>query len=92
MSYRVELSLLALEHIRFHKKAGNKSLLKKLERLLDELETHPYEGIGQPELLKYDYAGYWSRRIDHKHRLIYQVNDETIAVNVVSAKGHYRDR
>lgn len=49
MSYQVLLAPTALEHIRFHKKAGNKSLLKKLEHLLDELETHPYTGSGKPE-------------------------------------------
>lgn len=65
---------------------------KKVKKLLEELIDHPYTGTGNPELLKYGYIGFYSRRISQKHRLIYSVNDNEIIVSVVSAKGHYNDK
>jgi len=73
--------------IDFHKKTGNKAVLKKLFVLLDELTEHPFTGTGKPEQLKYILAGSWSRRINQEHRLIYEVMDHTILI--YSAKGHY---
>lgn len=54
--------------------------------ILDILR-HPYEGLGKPEPLKYQFKGYWSRRIDHEHRLIYQVTDNSIII--FSCYSHY---
>jgi toxin YoeB len=65
---------------------------KKVKKLLEELINHPYTGTGNPELLKYDYIGFYSCRISQKHRLIYSVNNNEIIVSVVSAKGHYNDK
>ena len=48
----------------------------------------PFEGIGQPEPLKANYSGYWSRRINQEHRLIYKVEDDKIVVH--SFYGHYQ--
>ena len=53
---------------------------------------HPYSGTGKPELLKHNYAGYYSRRITQKHRLIYEINDQEITVLILSAAGHYQDK
>jgi toxin YoeB len=47
-----------------------------------------FEGIGKPEQLKYDYAGYWSRRINQEHRLVYKVTEDQIII--ASCKYHYR--
>lgn len=64
----------------------------KVQKLLLELMEHPYSGTGKPELLKHNYAGYYSRRITQKHRLIYEINDQKITVLILSAAGHYQDK
>jgi toxin YoeB len=62
MSYILEFSRTALDDIEMHKKTGDKPVLKKLEKLLNELMEHPTTGTGQPEKLKHDLAGLYSRR------------------------------
>jgi len=56
------------------------------------LEEHPFTGTGQPEQLKYELIGLWSRRINQKDRLIYEVNQSVVTVKVISALGHYSDK
>ena len=51
----------------------DKKMLKKINELIKDIQRTPYTGIGKPEPLKYDLAGFWSRRIDREHRLVYQV-------------------
>jgi toxin YoeB len=92
MSYKLVISPEAKEDLKAHEKAGNKILLKKIIILLRELEEHPTLGTGKPKKLKYKHAGIWSRRIDGKHRLLYQIKEETISVIVISAKEHYGDK
>ena len=87
MSYHLDFSQQAQNDIEFHKKAGNKAVLKKLFVLLNELTEHPFEGTGKPEPLKYSLTGMWSRRINQEHRLVYEVQDDTILIH--STKGHY---
>ena len=53
---------------------------------------HPTEGTGQPEMLKYNMAGLYSRRINKKHRLFYSIEETTVTVHVLSAWSHYGDR
>ena len=65
----------------------DKRTQKKINALIKEIQTNPYEGTGKPEPLKYDLAGYWSRRIDQEHRLVYQVTDNDI--RIISCKYHY---
>jgi toxin YoeB len=67
MSYHLDFSNQAKNDIDFHKKSGNKAILKKLFVLLNELMDHPFEGTGKPEALKYNLIGYWSRRINQEH-------------------------
>ena len=57
-----------------------------------ELSDKPYEGTGNPEPLKYQLAGYWSRQINRKDRIIYIVYEDRVVVLVVSAIGHYGDK
>lgn len=59
---------------------------------MDELRVHPATGAGKPEQLKYEYSGHWSRKINSKHRLIYQIHEEEVIVEVVQAYGHYCDK
>lgn len=65
----------------------DKKMLKKINDLIKDIQQNPHSGIGKPEPLKYDLAGYWSRRIDREHRLVYQVIDNDI--RIISCKYHY---
>jgi len=60
---------------------------EKLRQLLENIMHSPYSGLGKPEPLKYGLAGFWSRRIDREHRLVYKVDGDTIFV--VSCRYHY---
>ena len=64
-------------------------MVKKIYNLLENSCKTPFEGIGQPEPLKANYSGYWSRRINLEHRIIYKVEEDKIIV--VSLYGHYQD-
>lgn len=92
MKYDIELTELALDGIKTFRKSGDLQALKKLNKLLTELEEHPTTGTGQVEPLKGDKSGLWSRRITGKHRLIYSINDTEIKVLVISTYGHYKDK
>ena len=92
MSYILVFRKRANEDIEFFKKSCNKILLKKIEILLQELQDNPYFGTGKPERLKYIEGNVWSRRIDGKNRLIYNVEENIITIEIISAKGHYDDK
>lgn len=66
---------------------ANKTTLKKIAQLIDDIKIHPYSGVGKPEPLKYNLSGAWSRRISKEHRLVYEVVNDTVLI--LSAKGHY---
>ena len=71
-------------------KSGDKASIKKLEKIVLELEIHPQIGTGNPEQLKHNLSGFWSRRLNKKDRLIYEIIEEPEnLVVVVSALGHY---
>lgn len=82
----------AEEGIRRIKKSGNKTLLKKLAVLLEEISEHPKTGTGKPEQLKHYETPTWSRRISKEHRLVYRIQDRVVTVLILSAFGHYRDQ
>ncbi len=92
MTYTLEFTSHALSDIEKHKKAGNVPLLKKLQRLLEELREHPTTGSGQPEKFKYNLAGLYSRRINKKHRLVYSIQEDIVTVYILSAWSHYGDK
>ncbi|MFC3116655.1 Txe/YoeB family addiction module toxin [Cellvibrio fontiphilus] len=54
--------------------------LKRINTLINEIQRQPFSGIGDPEPLKHHWLGYWSRRIDREHRLVYRVENEMIIV------------
>lgn len=68
--------------------AQDKKIVKRINALLKDIERNGFEGTGKPEPLKYR-DGYWSRRIDERHRLVYQISGEMI--EIVQCKGHYDD-
>jgi len=90
--YSIELSNRARKELQAHYKSGNKTTIKRIEIIFEELEEHPFSGTGQPEALKYGLSGYWSRELNRKDRLVYRVNNDLISVFVASAIGHYDDK
>ncbi len=87
--YKIKILPQADKDIRSYQKAGNKKAIKKIHTILNELQLHPATGTGQPEKLKYELTGYWSRRIDKKNRLTYRIEKDIVTVVIVSAMGHY---
>ena len=65
----------------------DKKILKRINRLIKEIQRTPFEGIGDPEPLKYNWSGYWSRRISIEHRLVYKVTDR--AILIAQCRYHY---
>jgi toxin YoeB len=65
----------------------DKKTLKRINLLIKDMQRNPFNGIGKPEPLKENLTGLWSRRIDNKHRIIY--NFESSTINIVSCYGHY---
>ena len=65
----------------------DKAMARKVNALIKDCQRHPFEGIGKPEPLKGDPSGYWSRRIDREHRLVYRVTDT--ALEIAQARFHY---
>ena len=65
----------------------NRPLADRIKLLIRDIDRDPFKGIGKPEPLRGNWTGYWSRRIDQEHRLIYKVTETQILV--VKCKGHY---
>ena len=70
----------------FWQKNDRKSL-KKINELIKAILRDPYDGIGKPEPLKHQLHGYWSRRIDLEHRLVYRIEENEL--NIISCRYHY---
>ena len=68
----------------------DKRTLRKINSLIKDIQRTPYEGIGKPEPLKFDLAGFWSRRIDLEHRLVYQVVNSEILI--YACRFHYDNK
>lgn len=67
----------------------DKKIAKRLLNLIKDIQRNPFEGIGKPEPLKHHLSGYWSRRINKEHRIVYRVENDTIII--VSCKYHYKN-
>lgn len=92
MTYRIVLTALAEKHLAEWRKSGKKKTILKIVSLFEELSEHPDSGTGQPECLKGDLSGYWSRRIDKSNRLIYSIDGQIVTVTIISLLGHYGDK
>jgi toxin YoeB len=66
----------------------DKKVFRKIIELLKSIKRTPFKGIGKPEPLKFNKAGYWSRRITYEHRIVYKVNKNS-DIYIASCKGHY---
>lgn len=72
--------------------ATDKKTYKRIKRLIEDIERNPFTGIGQPEALKHNWSGWWSRRIDQEHRIVYKIRslgDKEKELVIASLKGHY---
>lgn len=65
----------------------DKSILKKINSLIKEIERMPFEGSGKPEPLKHSLAGLWSRRISLEHRIVYKIENESVVIH--QCRYHY---
>lgn len=70
-----------------HWQRVDKRILKRINALIKDIERNPFDGIGKPEPLKFDWTGFWSRRIDDEHRLVYTCKDGHIII--AQCRYHY---
>lgn len=68
----------------------DKKTLRQINKLLKDIDRNGNTGLGQPEPLKYDLSGYWSRRIDEKNRLVYKIARDEI--RIAQCRTHYKDK
>ena len=90
--FAIILELVAEKDLKKHFKSGDKATIKRINQIFEELRVNPKKGTGNPEALKHRLSGFWSRRINHKDRLIYKVEDKLVTVFIISAMGHYSDK
>ena len=70
-----------------HWQKTDKAMLKRINALVKEIQRQPFAGIGKPEPLKHGLSGYWSRRINDEHRLVYKATDD--GVSIAQLRYHY---
>jgi len=68
----------------------DKETLKRILKLIKDIDRNDYEGIGKPEPLRNDFTGWWARRIDDKNRLVYRIKDSRI--EIIQCGSHYGDK
>lgn len=73
-----------------HWQTQDKKTLQKINRLIKDIERNGYAGIGKPEPLKGELAGFWSVRIDEKNRIVFRICEENL--EIWQCGSHYRDR
>ena len=69
----------------------DKKTLKRINNMNEDIERNGHDGIGKPEPLRHSMAGWWSRRIDEKHRLVYRLIGDT-TIEIAQCRGHYDDK
>ncbi|RRD56558.1 Txe/YoeB family addiction module toxin [Comamonadaceae bacterium OH2545_COT-014] len=67
----------------------DRQVLRKLNRLIRDIQRDPFDGIGKPEALKNELSGFWSRRITDEHRVVYRMEGEELVI--AQCRGHYDD-
>lgn len=65
----------------------DKQILKRINSLIKDIKRQPFIGIGEPEPLKHNWSGYWSRRINREHRIVYKVTDDCLFI--AQCRYHY---
>ena len=69
----------------------DKKTLKRIHKLLDDIDRNGYDGIGKPERLSGNLSSYWSRRIDDKNRIVYRIVNNDM-IQIIQCGSHYRDK
>ena len=87
--YKIRFTETADEDVLYWKQSGQKISMAKIQRLLVDIQQHPLTGLGKPEALRFDLSGKYSRRIDSKNRLVYDIDESSMIITVHSLRGHY---
>lgn len=87
MSYSIALLPQAEEDLSYWRKTDPQTVVR-IKRLLKDISEHPYSGLGKPEPLKWSLSGKWSRRINRKDRIVYEVDVDRILVFVLAMRYH----
>ncbi|MBR3466831.1 MAG: Txe/YoeB family addiction module toxin [Bacteroidales bacterium] len=82
----------ALDDLNYWKQSGAVISQRKIQKILKSMKTDACSGLGHPEPLTGNLSRYWSRRIDKKNRIVYEIFEEEQVINVVSLRGHYFDK
>lgn len=69
--------------------ANDKKILKRINLLIKEIQRDPFDGIGKPEALRFNLSGFWSRRINEEHRLVYMFKEDENALLIAACRYHY---
>ena len=69
----------------------DKKTLKRIHKLIDDIDRNGYDGIGKPERLSGNLSSYWSRRIDDKNRIVYRIVNNDM-IQIIQCGSHYRDK
>jgi toxin YoeB len=69
--------------------ANDPKIASRVRKLIADIQTTPFAGLGKPEPLGHQWAGYWSRRITREHRLVYRVAGKPPALTIVQCRYHY---
>jgi toxin YoeB len=83
---KITLTAIAREDLAFREET-NPKIIQKINNLLESILLDPESGIGKPEKLKYELSGLWSRRINHRDRIVYQILGDTVIV--LQLRDHY---
>lgn len=90
--YTIEFSKSAFNDLVKIEKSGTNADKTKLERIIKELEIHPKEGIGNPKPLTGQAGEVWSRKLNKKDRIVYEILDNEVVVLLIQLLGHYDDK
>ena len=92
MIYQIDFLIGAQQGLERLHKAGEFKVLKKITLLLEELKIHPKTGKGKPKRARQIPGNVWSRRITRKHRLVYEIFESIVTIEIIQTDGHYHDK
>jgi toxin YoeB len=90
--YSIKITKNAQKDLEKILKSGDNAAIVKVQKIVEELKETPKLGIGNPEELKGNLLGYWSRRINKKDRIICEIDENEVSIMIISALGHYSDK
>ncbi|MDV3774519.1 Txe/YoeB family addiction module toxin [Elizabethkingia anophelis] len=90
--YIIKYSNQAIKDLKEIKKSGRKIDMEKISTMIEEMAETPRKGTGHPEQLKHFDGEIWSRKINKGDRLVYEIFDEEVIIDIIKAKGHYNDK